>query len=427
MKENFTLNPKIAVIGLGYVGLPLALEFSKKFNVVGFDIKQERIDELLQFKDSTHEISSESLRDAKNIVFSSKEEDISSSDLYVVTVPTPINKDKKPDFGPLESASILVGKFMKEGNVVIYESTVYPGATEEICVPILENTSSLKFNTNFYVGYSPERINPGDKDHTVSSIIKVTSGSTPKCAEYVDFIYRSIIEAGTHKASSIRVAEAAKVIENTQRDINIGLVNELAVIFNKLNIDTEEVLEAAGTKWNFLPFRPGLVGGHCIGVDPYYLTHKAEMIGYNPELILAARRLNDQMGNYVSTNLIEQMSRKNIQVEESAILILGVTFKENCPDMRNSKVLDVIEGLMRRGAEVFCYDPWVDESNVDDFLKSKLISEPKKEFYDAILLTVGHEQFKMFSSEQIRSYGKEKHIIYDLKYVLPKDSSDLRL
>ena len=384
----------IAIIGLGYVGLPLAVEFGKHYTTIGFDINTARIDELKAGKDSTLEVSSEELRQVKNLTYTASLDGIKSANIYIVTVPTPIDEHKRPDLTPLLSASHAVGKVLKKGDIVIYESTVYPGATEEDCVPILEKESGLAFNKDFFAGYSPERINPGDKEHRVTNIKKVTSGSTPETAETVDKLYRSIITVGTHKASSIKVAEAAKVIENTQRDLNIALINELSIIFNKMGIDTLEVLEAAGTKWNFLPFRPGLVGGHCIGVDPYYLTHKAQQIGYNPEVILAGRRINDSMGGYVAGRVVKLMTKKRIHVVDSNILILGLTFKENCPDLRNTRVTDIIRELKTYNASVDVYDPWVNPAEAKHEYGITPVSKPVEGKYDAVILAVAHHQFR---------------------------------
>jgi len=420
-------NTKIAMIGLGYVGLPLAVEFGKKYTTVGFDINRPRIDELKSGHDHTLEVSDEELAEADKLSYTADIEDIKSCNIYIVTVPTPINEYKQPDLSPLEKASALLGKVIKKNDIVIYESTVYPGATEEVCIPILEQVSGLKFNENFYVGYSPERINPGDKEHRVTNILKVTSGSTPAIAEQVDQLYKSIITAGTHKASSIKVAEAAKVIENTQRDVNIALINELALIFNRLGIDTEEVLIAAGTKWNFLPFRPGLVGGHCIGVDPYYLTYKAQSIGYNPEIILSGRRINDGMGEYVVSRLIKLMLQKRIHVQQSDVLIMGLTFKENCPDLRNTRVVDIIKELETYGVNIHVYDPWVDpEEAVAEYGITPVATLEDGKF-DAIVLAVSHEQFKQMDIKQVRALGKPDSVIYDLKYLFPAELTDERL
>ncbi|MEI8608445.1 Vi polysaccharide biosynthesis UDP-N-acetylglucosamine C-6 dehydrogenase TviB [Enterovibrio sp. Hal110] len=418
---------KIGVIGLGYVGLPLAVEFGQKFTTVGFDINSSRLAELREGQDSTLEVSSEELSNATLLSYSNSLDELGKCNVYIVTVPTPINKNKQPDLSPLISASETIGGVLKKGDVVIYESTVYPGATEDDCVPVLENVSGLTFNKDFYCGYSPERINPGDKEHRVTSILKVTSGSTPEVAEFVDQLYLSIITAGTHKASSIKVAEAAKVIENTQRDVNIGLINELALIFNKLGIDTEEVLKAAGTKWNFLPFRPGLVGGHCIGVDPYYLTHKAQSVGYHPEIILAGRRLNDGMGAYVASSLVKEMLKKRIHVDGAKVLVMGITFKENCPDLRNTKVVDIITELQDYGVVVDCYDPWVDSAEAEKEYGITTIQQLPTEQYDAVVMAVSHKEFVEMGSEQIRSSCKPSHVLYDLKYILPANESDLRL
>lgn len=418
---------KIAIIGLGYVGLPLAVEFASKMQVLGFDIKELRINELTSGKDSTLEVSEDELKQASNLTYSCNVDDLKQSNVYIVTVPTPIDKYKKPDLTALEKASFMLGGVISKGDVVIYESTVYPGATEEVCIPIIEKESGLVFNKDFHAGYSPERINPGDKEHRVSTILKVTSGSTPEVADYVDTLYKQIITAGTHKASSIRVAEAAKVIENTQRDVNIALINELALIFNRLGIDTEEVLVAAGTKWNFLPFRPGLVGGHCIGVDPYYLTHKAQEIGYNPEMILAGRRLNDNMGSYVVSEVIKLMLNKRIHVSKSKVLMMGLTFKENCPDLRNTRVIDMIREFEKYGANVDVYDPWVDSEEANHEYGITPVESPETGVYDAIILAVSHSQFVDLGSKKIRTYGKDNHVLYDIKYVLPTDEVDGRL
>ena len=415
------------MIGLGYVGLPLAVEFGKKYTTIGFDINQSRIDELKSGNDHTLEVSDEELASANKLSFSSDIDEIKLCNIYIVTVPTPINEYKQPDLTPLEKASTLLGKVIKQDDIVIYESTVYPGATEEVCVPILEQVSGLTFNQNFFVGYSPERINPGDKAHRVTNILKVTSGSTEEIAEQVDQLYKSIITAGTHKASSIKVAEAAKVIENTQRDVNIALINELALIFNRLGIDTEEVLIAAGTKWNFLPFRPGLVGGHCIGVDPYYLTYKAQSIGYTPEIILSGRRINDDMGEYVVSRLVKLMLKKRIHVQGSDVLIMGLTFKENCPDIRNTRVVDIVDELKTYGVNVHVYDPWVDPAEVEAEYGIKPIATLEEGKFDAIVLAVAHEQFKQMDIKQIRVLGKPDSVIYDLKYLFPAELTDERL
>ncbi|MBL0446260.1 Vi polysaccharide biosynthesis UDP-N-acetylglucosamine C-6 dehydrogenase TviB [Aeromonas veronii] len=420
-------NTQIAIIGLGYVGLPLAVEFGKKYPVLGFDINAARLAELSKGHDSTLEVDDRDLAEAKHLTYSSSLDDLKPCNVFIVTVPTPINEHKQPDLTPLIKASETIGKVLKQGDIVIYESTVYPGATEEDCVPVLERVSGLTFNKDFFCGYSPERINPGDKEHRVTTILKVTSGSTPEVAETIDQLYRSIITAGTHKASSIKVAEAAKVIENTQRDVNIGLINELSLIFNKLGIDTEEVLKAAGTKWNFLPFRPGLVGGHCIGVDPYYLTHKAQSIGYHPEIILAGRRLNDGMGAYVASQLVKAMLNKRIHVKGSRVLVLGLTFKENCPDLRNTKVVDIIAELQDYGVSVDCYDPWINATEAQHEYGITPVSEPDVGDYDGIVLAVAHKEFAAMGVEKIRALGKSDHVLYDLKYVLPASAADLRL
>ena len=418
---------KIAVIGLGYVGLPLAVEFGKKIPVVGFDIYQKRIDELRNGEDHTLEVSPEELKQATQLTYSANLEDLRGCNFFIVTVPTPIDEFKQPDLTPLVKASESIGKVLKKNDIVVYESTVYPGATEEVCIPVLEKVAGLKFNTDFFAGYSPERINPGDKLHRVTNILKITSGSTPEVAEFIDEIYNLIIEAGTHKASTIKVAEAAKVIENTQRDVNIALINELALIFNRMGIDTEDVLKAAGTKWNFLPFRPGLVGGHCIGVDPYYLTHKAQSIGYHPEIILAGRRLNDSMGAYVVTQLVKKMIKKKIQVEGAKVLLLGFSFKENCPDIRNTKIIDIVKELEEYHIEVDVYDPWVDSAEAEHEYNIRPINAPNSAEYDGIILAVAHEQFKQMGAEEIRKFGKAEHVLYDLKYVLTQHESDIRL
>lgn len=418
---------KIAIIGLGYVGLPLAVEFGKKVPVVGFDIHQKRIDELKSGQDHTLEVSPKELAESQYLSYTANLEDLKQCNFFIVTVPTPIDEFKQPDLTPLIKASTSIGQVLKAGDVVVYESTVYPGATEETCIPVLEQVSGLKFNQDFFAGYSPERINPGDKLHRVTNILKITSGSTPEVAEFVDQVYNLIIEAGTHKAESIKVAEAAKVIENTQRDVNIALINELAVIFNKMGIDTEAVLKAAGTKWNFLPFRPGLVGGHCIGVDPYYLTHKAQAIGYHPEIILAGRRLNDGMGAYVVTQLVKGMIKKKIQVEGAKVLLLGLSFKENCPDIRNTKIIDIVKELQEYHVQVDVYDPWVDAQEAQHEYGISPIQSLENAQYDAVILAVAHEQFKAMGSDAIRALGKPEHILYDLKYVLAQSESDLRL
>jgi len=418
---------RIAIIGLGYVGLPLAIEFGKLFETVGFDVKQSRIEELLAGKDSTFEVTSEELKNAALLSFTCNEEDIKNSNIYIITVPTPIDDFKKPDLVPLISASRTVGKLLKNGDLVIYESTVYPGATEEICIPILENESKLTFNKDFFCGYSPERINPGDKAHRIKTIKKVTSGSTPEIADKVDALYKSIITAGTHKAESIKVAEAAKVIENTQRDVNIALINELAIIFNKLGIDTESVLKAAGTKWNFLPFVPGLVGGHCIGVDPYYLTHKAMMVGYHPEMILAGRRINDSMGSYIADQVSKLMIKKGINITHANVLIMGLTFKENCPDLRNSGVVDMVDTLKDLSCNVDVYDPRVDKAEAKREYGIELLSKLENDTYDAIIIAVAHDEFKQLSLETIKAFGKPNHLLYDVKYLFTQSQVDGRL
>lgn len=424
---NKTVDLRLAIIGLGYVGLPLAIEFGKQRRVVGFDINQERIDELNSGKDHTLEASPEDLEAARHLSFTTHLEDLRDCNCFIVTVPTPIDEHKQPDLTPLIKASETIGKVLKLGDLVIYESTVYPGATEEDCVPVLEKHSGLKFNQEFFAGYSPERINPGDREHRVTTIKKVTSGSTPAIAELVDELYRQIITAGTHKAASIRVAEAAKVIENTQRDINIALVNELALIFNKMGIDTEAVLQAAGSKWNFLPFRPGLVGGHCIGVDPYYLTHKAQAVGYHPEIILAGRRLNDSMGAYVANQLIKAMIKRRIQIEGSRVLVMGLTFKENCPDLRNTRVVDIVTELQDYHCAVDVYDPWISEAESKHEYDISPTLLPDQAAYDGIILAVAHHQFKMMGVEVIRGFGRANHVLYDLKYLFPAAATDLRL
>ena len=418
---------KIAIIGLGYVGLPLAVEFGKKVPVVGFDIHQKRIDELQSGQDHTLEVSPEELKLATHLSYTTNSQQLADCNLFIVTVPTPIDEFKQPDRTPLVKASESIARVLKKGDVVVYESTVYPGATEEVCIPVLEKNSGLKFNQDFYAGYSPERINPGDKLHRVTNILKITSGSTPAVADYVDQVYNLVIEAGTHKAASIKVAEAAKVIENTQRDVNIALINELALIFNKMGIDTEAVLQAAGTKWNFLPFRPGLVGGHCIGVDPYYLTHKAQSMGYHPEIILAGRRLNDGMGAYVVTQLVKAMLKKRIQVEDAKVLILGLSFKENCPDIRNTRIIDIVNELKEYHTQIDVYDPWVDAAEAEHEYGISPISNLENGKYDAVILAVAHQQFKVMGADAIRALGKADHVLYDLKYVLSQAESDLRL
>lgn len=417
---------KIGVVGLGYVGLPLAIAFSKKYQVVGLDISAPRITELTSGHDSTLEVESSDLKNCQ-VLFTEDSQDLKGCDFIIVTVPTPVTSNKLPDLSPLIAASSMIGRILEHNVTVIYESTVYPGATEEVCVPVLEKESTLRCNKDFFVGYSPERINPGDKEHRINDIIKVTSGSTPEIAEKIDQLYGSIISAGTHKASSIKVAEAAKVIENTQRDVNIALINELSIIFNSLEIDTEEVLNAAGTKWNFLPFRPGLVGGHCIGVDPYYLTYKSEQVGYSPEIILAGRRLNDGMGKYIANQLSQEMSRRAIKLVDARVLVMGLTFKENCPDMRNTKVIDIIDELSQSVHSVECYDPWVNEEAVKDQYQINQIKRPDDGRYDAIVLAVSHQKFHELGLENIRKFGKSEHVLYDLKYLFSKEETDLRL
>jgi len=418
---------RIAVIGLGYVGLPLAVEFGKRYLTIGFDVNRSRITALISGSDSTLEVDTPALESATHLSYTTDVDKLKTCNIYIVTVPTPIDIYKRPDLSPLEKASETVGKVLSKDDIVIYESTVYPGATEEVCVPILEKHSGLTFNKNFYCGYSPERINPGDKEHRVTTIKKVTSGSTLEIADKVDALYRSIITAGTHKASSIKVAEAAKVIENTQRDINIALINELALIFRRLGIDTEEVLKAAGSKWNFLPFRPGLVGGHCIGVDPYYLTHKAMEVGYYPEIILAGRRLNDSMSKYVANEIINLMTKKRIQVVDSNILVMGLTFKEDCPDIRNTRVVDVVQELSDFHCNIDVYDPWIDkEESIREFGITP-VEQPEPGKYDAVIIAVAHHQFKSMGITAIRALGKKNHVLYDIKYILPSEKVDGRL
>ena len=418
----------IAIIGLGYVGLPLAVEFGKKRSVIGFDIHDNRIAELKAGHDRTLEISSEELQDASRLSFTSHADDLRDCSVFIVTVPTPIDNANRPDLTPLVKASETVGRIMRQGAIVIYESTVYPGATEEVCVPILERLSGKKFNVDFFCGYSPERINPGDKEHRLPSIKKVTSGSTPEVAETVDRLYREIITAGTHKASSIKVAEAAKVIENTQRDVNIALMNELSLIFHRLGIDTLEVLQAAGTKWNFLPFRPGLVGGHCIGVDPYYLTHKAVEVGYHPEVILAGRRINDNMASHVADQVVKLMLRKNLPVLGSKVLVLGLTFKENCPDVRNTKVVDIVRTLKGYNTQVDVYDPWIDVSEAEHEYGLQCLKEPPSTgTYDAVILAVGHHQFATLGEAGIKAFGKPEAVLFDVKSMFPLGAADGRL
>ena len=418
---------KIGVIGLGYVGLPLAVAFGRRFRTFGFDLKVERVAELKAGLDSTLETSAEELASATQLSFTSEAAGIAACNVYIVTVPTPINAAKIPDLSPLKRASRALGNLVKRGDTVIFESTVYPGATEEVCIPIIEELAGLKYNQDFYAGYSPERINPGDKQHRVENILKVTSGSTPEVADFVDRLYGAIITAGTYKASSIRVAEAAKVIENTQRDVNIALINELAMIFNRLGIDTLEVLEAAGTKWNFLPFRPGLVGGHCIGVDPYYLTHKSQEVGYHPAMILAGRRLNDNMAIYVANRVIRLMIKAGIAVSGSRILVLGLTFKENCPDIRNTKIIDMVRELEDVGARVDIHDPWVNPADARAEYGIDLVASPEPGAYDAVVLAVAHDEFRSLGVAGVRAFGADPSVVYDIKYLLPADAVDGRL
>jgi UDP-N-acetyl-D-glucosamine/UDP-N-acetyl-D-galactosamine dehydrogenase len=423
-------NVKLAIIGLGYVGLPLAIQFAKKRKVIGFDINIKRIEELKSGTDTTMETTEQELQQAIYLAYTINPVDLKAANCFIVTVPTPIDAHKRPDLALLIKASETVANVLKKGDIVIYESTVYPGVTEEDCVPILEKFSGLKFNQDFFCGYSPERVNPGDKEHSVTTIKKVTSGSTPEIADFVDVLYKEIITAGTYKAKSIKIAEAAKVIENTQRDVNIALINELAIIFKKLNIDTEEVLKAAGTKWNFLPFRPGLVGGHCIGIDPYYLAQKSIEVGYNPEMILAGRRINDNMGHYVADQVVELMTNKRIRVVDANILIMGLTFKENCPDIRNTRVVDIVDEFKNLNCSVDVYDPWVDQQEVQrEYKVTPIINQDSLPFnhYDAIVVTLAHNQFKEMEVEQLRKYAKEKHIIYDIKYIFDSSETDGRL
>ncbi len=420
-------NLRIGVIGLGYVGMPLAVEFGGKYATVGFDVNAARIAELESGADSTLETTAEELKGATQLSFSADPAAIADCNFYIVTVPTPIGDSNLPLLTPLRKASETLAGIIKKDDIVVYESTVYPGATEEFCVPIIENGSGLKMNEDFFVGYSPERINPGDKEHRLPSILKVTSGSTPEAAEFIDNVYKSIITAGTHLASSIKVAEAAKVIENTQRDVNIALINELAMIFDRVGIDTEEVLEAAGTKWNFLPFRPGLVGGHCIGVDPYYLTYKAQQLGYHPQMILAGRRINDDMARFVVSQTIKRMLAKKIQPADSRALILGLTFKENCPDVRNTKVVDIVSELESYGSNVDVWDPWVDAAEAKAEYDIDLVSDPEKGAYDVVVIAVAHDQFRQLGEAGILAFGKQTSVVYDIKYVLPADSVDGRL
>ncbi len=418
---------KLAVVGLGYVGLPLAVEFGKKLDVIGYDINPQRIDELRGGSDHTLEVSPEELVKANRLSYTCDPEAMRAADVYIVTTPTPIDASKQPDLSPVLSATEAIARTLNKGDVVIYESTVYPGATEERCVPVLESVSGMTFNEDFFVGYSPERINPGDKEHRVNTIVKVTSGSTPEIADFVDELYKLVVTVGTHRASSIKVAEAAKVIENTQRDVNIALINELAVLFNRLGIDTEDVLQAAGSKWNFLPFRPGLVGGHCIGVDPYYLTYKAQMVGYHPEIILAGRRLNDSMGSYVVSQLVKKMTKQGIAVQGARVLVLGLTFKENTPDLRNSRVVDILKELAEYDIAVDVHDPWADTREARAEYGVELVEHPEHEAYDAIVLAVAHRQYSRLGAGWARSFGRPCHVLYDLKNVYSATNSDLRL
>jgi UDP-N-acetyl-D-galactosamine dehydrogenase len=418
---------KLAIVGLGYVGLPLAVEFGKRYDTMGFDINKARVEQLRAGHDSTLEVDADELARSPGLRFSAQLDDIRDCNVYIVTVPTPIDLAKRPDLTPLVKASETLGKVLKPGDIVVYESTVYPGCTEEVCVPILERTSGLVYNRDFFAGYSPERINPGDKQHRVTTILKVTSGSTPEAADFVDRLYGSVITAGTHKASCLKVAEAAKVIENTQRDLNIALVNDLAILFNKLGIDTLDVLQAAGTKWNFLPFRPGLVGGHCIGVDPYYLTHKAQEVGHHPDVILAGRRTNDGMGSYIASEVIRLMVRKGINPVRARILVLGLAFKENCPDLRNTRVVDIVHALRAYNADVDIHDPWVSAAEAEHEYAITPLADPASDHYDAVIVAVGHRQYVAMGTEGIRQFGKPLSVIYDVKYVLPRDAVDGRL
>ncbi|MEL4427498.1 Vi polysaccharide biosynthesis UDP-N-acetylglucosamine C-6 dehydrogenase TviB [Shewanella indica] len=418
---------KIAIVGLGYVGLPLAVEFGKQYNTIGFDINEHRVKELSLGNDSTLECTSDELSEANLLTYTCNLEDIKDCNFYIVTVPTPIDSSNAPDLTPLKKASEALGKVISVNDVVVFESTVYPGATEEVCLPIIERVSGLKFNKDFFAGYSPERINPGDKVNRLTTIVKITSGSTPEIADFVDSVYRTVVTAGTHKASSIKVAEAAKVIENTQRDLNIAIINEFAKIFNRLDIDTEEVLQAAGTKWNFLHFKPGLVGGHCISVDPYYLTHKAKEVGYMPEVILAGRRINDGMGSYVATQMVKKLASKKIHIDEANVLVMGITFKGDCPDVRNTKVIEIIKELQSFNINVDVYDTWADPAEVKHEYGIELISELKESNYDGIILAVDHSELKKMGIEKIRALGKPNHVVYDVKYVFPLDAADIRL
>jgi UDP-N-acetyl-D-galactosamine dehydrogenase len=423
----FNATPRIAIIGLGYVGLPLAVEFGKQLQTVGFDINRQRIDSLRSGVDTTREASPEELAAASNLTLTDDPQALAGCDVYIVTVPTPVDTNKQPDLTPLRRASETVGRALAPGAVVIFESTVYPGATEEVCVPVLEQVSGLRYNQDFFAGYSPERINPGDRERRLTNILKITSGSTPAAAEYVDSLYQRIVTAGTHRAESIRVAEAAKVIENTQRDVNIALVNELAQLFSRLGIDTEAVLKAAGTKWNFLPFRPGLVGGHCIGVDPYYLASKAQQHGYFPEIITASRRINDAMGVYVAREVMRLMTQKRIHIVDANILVMGLAFKENCPDLRNTRVTDIIAELHTCNARVDIYDPWVDPDEAERELGVRPIAEPRAGQYDAVILAVAHDQFRQMGADAIRALARSESVIFDIKYLLPADVVDGRL
>ncbi|WP_345867266.1 Vi polysaccharide biosynthesis UDP-N-acetylglucosamine C-6 dehydrogenase TviB [Shewanella algae] len=417
----------IGIIGLGYVGLPLAVEFGKKYETLGFDINESRVTELRDGKDSTLECTAPELSEAKLLQYTSSLKCIENCNFYIVTVPTPIDSSNAPDLTPLKKASEALGKVISVNDIVVFESTVYPGATEEVCIPIIERESGLKFNKDFFAGYSPERINPGDKVNRLTTIVKITSGSTPEIADFVDSVYRSVVTAGTHKASSIKVAEAAKVIENTQRDLNIAIINEFAKIFNRLDIDTEEVLKAAGTKWNFLHFKPGLVGGHCISVDPYYLTHKAKEVGYMPEVILAGRRINDGMGSYVATQMVKKLASKKIHIDEANVLVMGITFKGDCPDVRNTKVIEIIKELQSFNINVDVYDTWADPAEVKHEYGIELISELKESNYDGIILAVDHSELKEMGIEKVRALGKQNHVVYDVKYVFPLDAADIRL
>tara|TARA_X000000950_G_C13905734_1_gene656758 strand:+ start:2542 stop:3816 length:1275 start_codon:yes stop_codon:yes gene_type:complete len=420
-------NLKLAVIGLGYVGLPLAIEFGKVRYTIGFDLNKKRINDLKSGFDKTLEVKKKDISGSKNLIFTYNQQDLNLANCYIITVPTPINKYKKPDLKHLIAASKIVGNVLKKGDIVIYESTVYPGCTEEDCIPTLEKFSKLKYNFDFFCGYSPERINPGDKIHRIQNIKKITSGSTPKTSDLIDALYNEIITAGTFRAKSIKVAEAAKVIENTQRDLNIALINELTILFKKMNIDTEDVLKAAGSKWNFLPFRPGLVGGHCIGVDPYYLTHKAKKVNHEPKIILSGRKINDNMSNYVVKEFLKALRKKLINIKKAKILIMGLSFKENCPDLRNSGVSNVIKQLKKYKFDLDLYDPWADSDEVKKLYGSFPLKKPKSKTYDGIIIVVAHKLFKKMGIKKISKFGKEKHIIYDLKYIFPKKQTDLRL